>query len=506
MPDIFLSYSRHDLERVRPIAEALEAEGWSVFWDRRIPAGKTWRQFIGEALADSRCVMVVWTKSAIESDWVIEEADFGKKRGALIPTRLDAVDPPLGFGAIQAADLLDWKGSSESPAFRVLLGDIKALLGEPEAGVSEAAATPEESPPPERVATQEVTTPSTSAPEPQPVSEPPLAEDAAAAIQSTGSGMDTRQSGEREGPKSPAKIADLSSRKIVLWAIVGVAVFVVGAVYLSTGRPPEAGSVFRDALKSGGKGPEMVVIPAGEFRMGDIQGGGDADEQPVHKATVNSFAMGKREVTVDEFRRFVEAESYKTDAERSGDGCYVWTGTTFESRAGASWRMPGFSQSDENPVVCVSWNDTLAYARWLSEQTGKRYRLPREAEWEYAARAGSETKYWWGDDIGENRANCSGCGGQWDGKQTAPVGSFDPNAFGLYDTVGNVLEWTCSLYEDRYAGAEQKCADPGAAGRRVVRGGSWSNGPRDDRSADRGRNTADDRYDNVGFRLAQDIP
>jgi formylglycine-generating enzyme required for sulfatase activity len=122
-------------------------------------------------------------------------------------------------------------------------------------------------------------------------------------------------------------------------------------------------------------------------------------------------------------------------------------------------------------VINVSWFDVMAYAKWLSQQTGQNYRLPTEAEWEYAARAGSNTKYWWGNDIGSNQANClnSECGDHFE--YTAPVGSFAANAFGLYDTVGNVWEWTCSVYEDRYQGAEQRCASGGSLF--ALRGGSW---------------------------------
>ena len=229
-----------------------------------------------------------------------------------------------------------------------------------------------------------------------------------------------------------------------------------------------SGRVFRDRLKDGRDGPEMVVISAGRFRMGDIQGGGHKWEQPVHSVSVEKFAMGRYEVTVGEFRRFVNATGYQTDAEKQGK-CYTWVGDS----SGKNWHNLGFSQKDTHPVVCVSWNDATAYTEWLSQQTGHTYRLPTEAQWEYAARAGTETKYWWGNDIGTNRANCyrNSCGDSFE--YTAPVGSFAPNPFGLYDTAGNVWEWTCSEFEGKYAGKEQLCADGGS--RFALRGGSWSN-------------------------------
>ncbi len=185
------------------------------------------------------------------------------------------------------------------------------------------------------------------------------------------------------------------------------------------------GDVFQDRLKDGGLGPEMVQIPKGRFQMGDIQGGGEANEKPVHWVNIDyQFAMGKYEVTFAEYDQFAQA----TDREKPSD--------------------IGLGRG-RRPVINVSWNDANAYTKWLTQQTGKPYRLPSEAEWEYAARAGTKTKYWWGNSIGKNKANCDGCGSRWDYE----VGSFRANQFGLYDTVGNVYEWVAGNYQDRYNGA-----------------------------------------------------
>jgi len=155
-------------------------------------------------------------------------------------------------------------------------------------------------------------------------------------------------------------------------------------------------------------------------------------------------------------------------------------------------------------VINVSWNDAVAYAKWLSQQTGHNYRLPTEAEWEYAARAGTETKYWWGNKIGKNRAACYECGAKWGWdakKMTAPVGSFEPNQFHIYDTVGNVWEWTCSQYNDKYQGSEKLCKN--TANKFVLRGGSlhlyawWA------RSAYRYGYGPTGRDGTSGFRLAR---
>jgi formylglycine-generating enzyme required for sulfatase activity/predicted Ser/Thr protein kinase len=275
---------------------------------------------------------------------------------------------------------------------------------------------------------------------------------------------------------------------------------------VATGPGPSPGTFFRDKLKDGSEGPAMVVVPAGRFRMGDIRGEGKSGEQPVHEVVLNApFALGQFEVTVGEFRRFVESSVYRTEAER-GDGCFSWA--TLSRSKDVSWRTPGFEQDDRHPVVCVTWNDAQAYVQWLSEQTGYAYRLPTEAEWEYAARAGTETSYWWGDDIGKNQANCNGCGGRWDNKSTAPAGSFVANPFKIHDTVGNTGEWVEDCGHGGYDGAPVDGSAWTAGGdcaQRVLRGGSWTFVPRAVRAAFRDWLTAGVRGLNLGFRLARTL-
>ena len=248
-----------------------------------------------------------------------------------------------------------------------------------------------------------------------------------------------------------------------------------------------APEVFRDPLKSDGEGPQMVVLPTGSFRMGSPSGETDrvSAEGPVRTVTIGKrIAMGRYEVTFAEYNRFAEATSRTKP--------YDW-----------DWGR------GTRPVTDVSQTDAKAYATWLSAQTGKTYRLPSESEWEYAARAGTETAYSWGNEIGVNRANCDGCGSEWDGEQTAPVGRFAANAFGLFDMHGNVWEWVEDCWHDNYKGAPTdgsawttNCDDSGWA---VVRGGSWFDGPWDLRSAARGRFRPSDRDFDVGFRLVQDL-
>ena len=230
---------------------------------------------------------------------------------------------------------------------------------------------------------------------------------------------------------------------------------------------------------------KMVVIPAGTFQMGCVSGRDCYyDERRVHNVTISQpFALSRHEVTFDEYDRFAAA-----------------TGRGLPDDAG--WGR------GRRPVVNVSWEDAQAYVSWLSSETGARYRLPSEAEWEYAARAGTETAYSWGNEIGSNRANCDGCGSQWDDEMTAPVGSFGANAWGLHDMHGNVWEWVEDCRHDSYAGAPadgSAWTTGGNCGRRVYRGGSWVNDPRNLRAAYRVGFVAGGRFNALGFRVARTL-
>ena len=236
----------------------------------------------------------------------------------------------------------------------------------------------------------------------------------------------------------------------------------------------------------GGKSEEeyFARIPAGSFRMGDIQGGGDRDEKPVHSVRIRAFLLGKTEVTFAQWDACVAAGgcSHRPDDNGWGRG--------------------------NRPVMRVNWEDIIEqFIPWFNKTTGKRYRLPTEAEWEYAARAGSETKYSWGNGIGRNKANCDGCGSRWDDSKTAPVASFAANAFGLYDMHGNVYEWTQDCATSGYVGAPSDGSTwlAGDCSRRVLRGGSWDVIPDILRSANRIRLTAGYRNFYSGFRLARTL-
>ena len=182
----------------------------------------------------------------------------------------------------------------------------------------------------------------------------------------------------------------------------------------------------------------MVEIRSGCFQMGSpLSEKNRNNDENQQKVCVPGFVIGKYAVTFDEYDRFMAAAGRKTPAD-------------------AGWGR------GRRPVINVSWHDASDYAKWLSTEMGALYRLPTEAEWEYAARAGGSTPYPWGNEIGRNRANCGGCRSQWSG-ETSPVGSFSANAWGLHDTVGNVWEWTCGAYDENYDGKEQQCVSQSAS-------------------------------------------
>lgn len=245
----------------------------------------------------------------------------------------------------------------------------------------------------------------------------------------------------------------------------------------------EAGTPFRDCAYC----PSMVALPAGSFFMGtpatDARSFGY--ERPVREVRIaRRFAVGVYEVSFDEWDACVER-----------GGCN-------------GYRPPdnGWGRGRQ-PVVNVNWADAHAYARWLTAATGRRYRLLTEAEWEYAARTGSDTAYGWGEEIGEDRANCLDCGSDWDRVSPAPVGSFQANRWGIHDMHGNVWEWTQDCWRANYqqAPVDGGAWEEAACGVRVLRGGSWYSRPRSLRSATRFAYAADRRYFNTGFRVARTL-
>lgn len=244
----------------------------------------------------------------------------------------------------------------------------------------------------------------------------------------------------------------------------------------------------KDVFKDCANCPEMVVVPAGSFKMGSPTSEPERsdEEGPQHPVTIaRPFAVGRFEVTFDEW-----------------DACVAEGGCNGYKPPDQGWGR------GRRPVVNVSWADAQSYVRWLSKKTHKSYRLLSGSEYEYAMRAGTQTVYPWGDTVGTNNANCHSCGSQWDAKQTAPVGSFAPNGFGLYDMVGNVREWTEDCYHDTYNGSptdDSSWVEGGDCYHRVVRGGSFLLAPAFLRSASRYWFASDYRLRYLGFRVARTL-
>lgn len=273
--------------------------------------------------------------------------------------------------------------------------------------------------------------------------------------------------------------------------------------------------------------PELVEIPAGRFVMGAAPGEEARENlapefrhrsEPQRTVAVRRFSAGRYEITKAQYRAFVEATG------RRGEGCFGWTGAQFELDPTKDWRNPGYPQDDMHPVTCVSWEDASAYAAWLSERTGRRYRLLTEAEWEYAARAGTATPRFWGDAANAceyaNAADVAtaaqvAVARSWDSAKcndrhpyTAPVGSFRPNAFGLHDMLGNAAEWTEDCWNATYRGApsDGSAAAHGDCALRAVRGGAWDDAPVGVRAAYRVGSPTTVRVYSRGFRVAREEP
>lgn len=314
----------------------------------------------------------------------------------------------------------------------------------------------------------------------------------------------------------------LSGREIGLLTVICIAgsVFLADRDGFAAAPSVNPGSSFRDCDDC----PEMVAIPAGSFTMGaqpdEAEHEGISYEYrvrwaPRHRVDIAAFAAGKYDVTREEYGRFV-AETNRPDPDR----CFLLAkiGQIPQTNS-ANWRSPGFAQTGREPAVCVSWIDARDYAAWLSKKTGERYRLLSESEWEYAARAGTQTSRYWGESADDQCSHANGadqtakaeyptepaanCGDGY--PYTSPVGSFPANGFGLYDMLGNVWQWTSDCWNVTYDGAP---SDGGAwatgfCGLRVGRGGSWYNAPGVLRSAFRVRTGAGFRDINIGFRVAK---
>jgi formylglycine-generating enzyme required for sulfatase activity len=291
-----------------------------------------------------------------------------------------------------------------------------------------------------------------------------------------------------------------------------LAVFLVAVTMLmanaDAARPAKPGESFRDCPDC----PEVRVVPAGSFEMGAVVGDPQAtdDEGPRHRVTIaKPFAIGTHEVTRGQFQKFIEATQHDAGSSCHGYEDGKWAGK-WEDKPGRTWRDPGYAQDATHPVVCINWHDAKAYAQWLSTVTGQHYRLPTEAEWEYVAQAGAISL---SHDTANYGAEAHCCTSLAEGKDrwltTAPVGSFEPDALGLYDVLGNAWEWLEDCYNNDYIGApadgSARTSNCSLADRRAVRGGGWGDPSRLLRVTYRLRSPVEGRYFGLGFRVARDL-
>lgn len=425
--DVFLSYNSKDRSAVSRLAQRLKAQGLRVWLDREVLIpGRPWQVELERSIDSIYAAAILVGKDGI-GPWQDLEMNaylrrFVKSGKAVIPVLLDGcpTEPELPI-FLEHFTWVDCRDDQAEEGFWRLVWGITGQMPEALFRLNQAAPDiPKAETSSDNSANQAntISTPSINVPR-----------------ETTKTKIRRKKPEASNVPRETQNPGLTASQPL-------------------PGNP--AIQTFRDSLKDGGLGPEMVIVPRGTFRMGDISGGGYDNERPVHTVSIaQPFAIGRHTITFEEYDYFAQT-THRRLPNDFGWGRERW------------------------PVIDVSWEDACAYALWLSQQTSKTYRLPSEAEWEYAARAGTETAYWWGNEIGKNRANCDGSGGQWSNKQTAPVGSFPANPWGLHDTVGNVWEWVQDKWHGDYQGAAQDGSawEQGGSNNRVLRGGSWDSSPR----------------------------
>ena len=454
MAHIFLSYAREDRERAKVLAKALEDHGWTVWWDPQIPPGKTFVEVIKSALEEAKCAVVLWSKYSVKSEWVQEEAIIAKRRGILVPAKLDDIDPPLGFGLVQSADLKNWEGEKTHPDFAGLVGAISDIIGLPFSD--------------ELVGTEtEISAPKTETVKPT--------EDKLVSEQQPVSAVPLRIDGESEfGPLS------VTVEKPVLKRRYGIAIGIAALVLLAVGiflvnysKKPNYAQNITNSI-----GMEFVLIPKGSFMMGSDSKVGYDNERPSHAVNISRpFYLQKTEVTQGEWKEVIDENL----------SCFHVYG-------------------DDYPVEWVSWDDAQKFIEKLNQLEGTDlYRLPTEAEWEYACRAGATTEFSFGDDAVKLKEYA------WyeenSNRHSHPVGQNKPNVWGLFDMHGNVWEWCQDWYAVDYYKNSQEInpQGPETGSDRVLRGGGWSSHARGCRSANRQGYPQGTTLCNIGFRLAKSV-
>jgi formylglycine-generating enzyme required for sulfatase activity len=519
---VFISYSRRDSAAFADeLVAGLEVAGFAPFLDRHdIVAGEDWETRLGGLIEQSDTVVFVVSPEAVKSERCLWEVDrtieLSKRLLPVIFKRVPEHDIPEKLRRLQFVRF------DSGPGFARPLSELAAALRvdlqwiREHTRLEELASRWNRRGRPESLLLRgdEIDATKTWMAA-RNAAAPEISDAQRALVKASDEAERVRLGKERAHLEATAR-----QKKRVAWLLAGVTALVAAVItgligwinqayvkkqwnWVWTMRPyrvanfddyvlkPEReralkpGDRFRECLKDC---PEMIVIPAGSFTMGspESETARVAREGPQHEVTIaKPFAVSKFVVTFADW-----------------DACTSVGGCPQEGRAGdAGWGR------GKQPVIHVSWDDAQAYVRWLSTMTGKSYRLLTEAEWEYAARAGTMTAFYWGDEIGENNANCHRCSSKWDNLQTSPVGSFKPNEFGLFDMAGNVWQWVQDCDHADYKGAptDGSAWEKGRCTKRIVRGGSWGYFPVDPRSAYRYGDDAVDRNYTTGLRVARTL-
>lgn len=443
MADIFLSYSRVDRPTAQIIAEALEAEGFSVWWDKVLRAGQTYDEVTETMLRDSHVVIVLWSQTSVKSTWVRAEATQGQRNCVLVPAMIEDAERPIMFELTQTADLIGWSGDRGDERWVNYVDDLRRALEKPKpSGAAVPDATPVIAQP---EAVKPAPPPQAPDPAPKPVSDP---------------------------APSPSAAKKTSSNPLPM-LLIGMAVLGGGGWYaydnfLSDGES-SAGSTGGTSLPSCEICPEMVALESGAFTMGspDNEANRTGNEGPQREVAMPAFRISKTEITRAEWQLCVD-----------GGGCVAPQGN------GAS----------EAPVTGISWDEAVSYTTWLSANSDQTYRLPTEAEWEYAARGGQSTAYWWGATYPGPGASASA---------VRAADDMPANGFGVSGMLGNVREWVADCYVNNYrdAPSDGSAVLAGDCSRPVVRGGSFKTSAAEHRAASRARYSKGTRDSGLGFRV-----
>lgn len=561
MPDVFISYNREDRETARLISSALEAEGFSVWWDAALRAGETYDEVTEQNLRQAGAVVVLWSKRSANSKWVRAEATVGERSSTLVPALIEDCERPIRFELVQTADLRHWRGDRADPNWRAFMQDIRTAIAKKDprrasaapaapamtstdvsieqtfwnsikdgtersdfeaylarypaghfaalaknrlAALNRPAAPPPQAArpaPPPQPRPQPAPSPRTAAP-PPPRSAAPASEKKSGAGLLIGGGLAllaiagvavfllTRggapESQEPVAAAEPAPVIEPQPAPIEPESAPAtdmlaesepttedVAAAAVEAAPIEPLPQPEAPAAPSGTYRDCDVCPQMTRLPGGAYLRGspEDEPNRNAYEGPQREVAVPAFAIGTYEVTRDEW-----------------NAC----------AADGACPDKGYSADGTLPALGVSFREGEQFVAWLSKKTGKKYRIPTEAEWEYAARGGTQSAYWWGERYESGRAATGA---------PAPVGSHAANGFGLHDVTGNAREWVADCYVNNYVSAPDDggAVTTGDCGKRVVRGGAWSNPPSDLRVANRSRIDTGVRAQYMGLRIAADF-